>query len=395
MRLLARNVALVLATLTVAVVLWHIREGVVLFLVSLAVAAALRPTVDNLVLHRWPRAAALAVTFFTGLTLAVALAASIANPLMLEARRASNSLAVGYERLTNSWAEGSMLQQAVASRLPPPSALAEALSGERGLALTQTAVGITWNLFENVIRLVLVVVLSIYWSLDRVHFESLWLSLLPGDLRPQMREMWHDMESVVGCYLRSEVIQSLLAGLLLAGGYYLLGVRYIILLAIVGSLAWLLPWVGVIVAMAPAWLVGWHGGLTLATASALYTLGVFVLLEVFIEPRFFNRRRYNSLLAALLALALAELFGLIGLIIGPPLALALQVYFDHWLQRSNAAPNAALDLGLLEGRITVMRATLEQTEAPPPELVSMLDRLEALVADAGSVLEPGGKTSAA
>ena len=395
MRRLARNVAMVLATLAMAVVLWHIREGVVLFLVSLAVAAALRPTVDNLVQHRWPRAAALVVTFFTGVTVAAGLAALIANPLMIEARRASNSLVIGYEKITAPWVEGSMLEQAVASRLPPPAALAEALSGERGLALTQTAVGITWNLFENVIRVILVVVLSIYWSLDRVHFESLWLSLVPGDLRADMREMWHDMEQVVGAYLRSEVIQALLAGLLLGGGYYLLGVRYIALLAIIGSLAWLLPWVGVVVALIPAWLVGWHGGLGLAVATALYTLGVFLLLEVFIEPRFFNRRRYNSLLTALVALALAELFGLVGLIIGPPIALAMQIYFDHWLRRSNAAPSVSLDLPSLEDRIAAMRSTLEQTESPPPELVSMLDRLQSLVKDAGSVLEPDGKISAA
>jgi len=395
MRRLARNVALVLATLAIAVVLWHIREGVVLFLVSLAVASALRPTVDKLVQHGWPRAAALAVTFFTGLTLVGGPTALIANPLMIEARRATNSLVVGYERITAPWAEGTVLKRAVASRLPPPSALADALSGKHGLALTQTAIGITWNLFENIVRLILVVVLSIYWSLDRVHFESLWLSLVPGDLRAEMRDVWHDMEQVVGAYLRSEVTQAALAGLLLGGGYYLLGLPYVVLLAIIGSLAWLLPWVGVVVAVIPAWLVGWQGGLVMAAVTALYTLGVFLLLEVFVEPRFFNRRRYNSLLAALVALALAELFGLVGLIIGPPIALALQIYFAHWLRRSNAAPELSFDLVSLEDRIAAMRATLEQTEPPPPELVSMLDRLQALVKDAGSALGADGKTSAA
>ncbi|HEX4150379.1 MAG TPA: AI-2E family transporter, partial [Pirellulales bacterium] len=269
------------------------------------------------------------------------------------------------------------------------------LSGERGLALAQTAIGVTWNLFENVIRVILVLVLSIYWSLDRVHFESLWLSLVPGDMRAETRRTWHDMESVVGAYLRSEVTQAALAGLLLGGGYYLLGLRYVVLLAIIGSLAWLLPWVGVVVAAVPAGLSGWHGGLGSALIAALYTLGVFLVLELLVEPRFFNRRRYNALLAAFTAVALAELVGLVGLIIGPPIALAMQIYFDHWLRRTNAPPIVALDVGSLEERITAMRATLDQSSPPPPELVSMLDRLESLVKDAGSALESDAKSSAA
>ena len=231
-----------------------------------------------------------------------------------------------------------MLERALANRLPPSSDLAEALSGERGLALSQKAIGITWNLFENVIRVILVLVLSIYWSLDRVHFESLWLSLVPGDMRAETRNMWHDMEHVIGAYLRSEIVQSALAGLLLAGGYHLLGLRYVVLLAIIGSIAWLIPWVGVVVAAIPAALTGWHTGLNSALVAALYTLAVFLVLELLVEPRFFNRRRYNALLSALVALALAELLGLVGLIIGPPIALAMQTYFDYWLRRTNAPP---------------------------------------------------------
>lgn len=395
MRHLARNVAMVLATLCVAAMLWQIREGVILFAVSLAVAAAVRPTVDELVSHRWPKAAALVVTYFTGLTLVAGLALLIGNPLMHEARRASNALLVGYEQVTSRWSQGTIVERALASRLPAPAALSETLSGEHGLGLAQTAVGITWNLFENVIRVILVLVLSIYWSLDRVHFESLWLSLVPGDLRVEMREMWHDMEHGVGAYLRSEVVQSIFAGLLLAGGYYLLGLDYVALLTMIGALACLLPWVGVVVALVPAWFVGLQGGMGLAAAASAYTLAIFLLLEVVVEPRLFNRRRYNSLLAALVALALAELFGLVGLIIGPPIAVALQIYFAHWLRRTSPAPDLALDLASLEGRIAAMRATLEQTELPPPELVSMLDRLAALVKDTGSVLEPRGQISAA
>ena len=84
MRRLARNVALVLTVLSVAVALWHIREGVVLFIVSLAVAATVRPIVDYLAQHGWPRAAALGVVFLSCLVTLIGLFVVIANPLMTD-----------------------------------------------------------------------------------------------------------------------------------------------------------------------------------------------------------------------------------------------------------------------------------------------------------------------
>ncbi|MCZ7672142.1 MAG: AI-2E family transporter [Chloroflexi bacterium] len=65
--------------------------------------------------------------------------------------------------------------------------------------------------------------LSLYWSLDRVRFERLWLSLLPPEQRARARDIWQTIESDLGSYIRSEVAQSLLAGLLLGLGYWALG----------------------------------------------------------------------------------------------------------------------------------------------------------------------------
>lgn len=387
--------AIVMATLCVAVMLWQIREGVVLFLVSLAVAAALRPTVDSLVRNHWPKLAALLVTYFTGIVLLAGLLVLISNPLVDEVQRASNAMLTGYEQLTGRWVHGTLLERALADRLPPPAALGEILNGERRLTVAQAALGITWNLFENVIRVILVLVLSMYWSLDRAHFERLWLSMVSGDRRADMREMWHDMEHGVGAYIRSELVQAIFAGLLLGIGFRLLGLGYVHLLAVLGAVAFLLPWVGVVIALVPACLVGLTISVAAATGAGLYALAIFWFLEWIVEPRLFNSRRYNSLLAALLALALVELLGLVGLIVGPAIAVALQIYFGHWLRHTSAAPEFAFDLAGLETRIAAMRSALAQNELPPPELISMLDRLSALVKDSSTALEPQGATTAA
>ena len=52
-----------------------------------------------------------------------------------------------------------------------------------------------------------------------------------------------------------------------------------------------------------------------------------VLLKEVIEPRVFHRHKYSSLLIVLFVIGLAESFGFIGVILAPPLAVAMQILF--------------------------------------------------------------------
>jgi hypothetical protein len=55
-------------------------------------------------------------------------------------------------------------------------------------------------------------------------------------------------------------------------------------------------------------------------------------MEIAIEPRFFPHPPYSSVLLVLIALAMAEVFGLIGLILAPLLAATIQISFRHLFQ---------------------------------------------------------------
>lgn len=389
MRYLARNTALVLATLTALVVLWQIREVVIMFVISLAIAAAVRPSVDTLVAHRWPRAIALIVTYLTGLTIFAAIVYVAAVPLLDEARQAVANFGQWYEATTAGWPQGTALERALARRLPSPDSIVKAMHGEHGLALAQALLGVTWNLFENLVRLILIIVLSMYWSVDRVHFERLWLSFLTADRRVEMREAWQSTEHGVGAYLRSEIVQATLAGLLLGVAYHALDLPYATLLATIGALAWLIPWVGALLALVPAVFVGWQVGPVGTLGAGCSALVVFMALEFFVEPRFFNRRRYNALLVALAALALASQLGLIGLLVGPPLGVMIQIFGEHWRSRSQAADaGSGFSLQTLKDRLVALEGTIDGLDNPPgPELLSILQRLRTLLDNAEQALD--------
>jgi predicted PurR-regulated permease PerM len=102
--------------------------------------------------------------------------------------------------------------------------------------------------------------------------------------------IWRTVEPDIGAYIRGEVIQSLLAGLLLGLGYWLLGSPYPALLALAGALACLIPVVGAALAVIPVLLVGLLTSVQLSLFTALYTLVVLIALGVWVKPRLFNRR---------------------------------------------------------------------------------------------------------
>ena len=130
------------------------------------------------------------------------------------------------------WLEGSLFQQVLVARLPPPSKLFEAVTGSQGQLVLPAILGFSQGIAGGVSGVLVVLFLTIYWIVNQVHFERLWLSLLPSEQRKRARDIWRTIEPDLGAYIRSQVFHSLLAGLLLGLGYWALGSPYPTLLAV-------------------------------------------------------------------------------------------------------------------------------------------------------------------
>jgi predicted PurR-regulated permease PerM len=387
---LAQFTAAVLATVVVVFLLWEFRGAVILFLLSLAVSAVVRPLVERLSRRGLPVPLALLAIYALGVLGIVGLIYLVGGPLIGELQQLIGDLASSYERIRTQWPSGNTLQQFLAAQLPPPTALSEAIAGERGDALIGTLLGVTLGSFDFIAQAIVILVLSVYWSADRAHFERLWLSLLPAERRSRAREIGYTIETGVGAYIRSEVIQSILAGLLLGVGYAVLGLKYPILLAVLGALAWLIPWVGVLLAVIPALIVGLAAGPLLGLIAAACTLAVLLFLQVVVEPRLFNRQPYSSLLVAVMVLVLADSFGVIGLILAPPLAAAIQIFFTQLFRPALSAPSVETvrQLDALRERLVEVRKMTEEALNPASaDVNSLVQRVESLLDEADSVLE--------
>jgi predicted PurR-regulated permease PerM len=207
-------------------------------------------------------------------------------------------------------------------------------------------------------------------------------------VRAQVREVWHKIEDECGAYLRSEVLQGLAAGLLLYIGGRLVGHPYPMLLALIAAVAWLLPWIGgiiTLIAVVALWIPQsiLDAGTSLwmsAGPMALYTVVVLSFLEYFVEPKLFDRRRYNALLVILVTVGLADFMGMLGFLLGPPLAASLQIVGRHlFVKRPASIPEPLkTDLPLVD-KLEQLQRKLSQEPETPSNLVSLVARLGSLL----------------
>lgn len=386
----AVNTAIVMATLAVVFLLYQFRQAVIIFLFSLAVAAATRPYVEALTLRGMRRGQAIILVYvlFVGFLVIIFVAAG--NQILREAQVLADSLAQAYDHIWTTWPEGSPFQQAIVQQLPAPAELYARFSPEEENSLLQGLLGITVVSLGFVAQVVTVLILSIYWSIDRVAFERLWLSVLPVESRSRARDIWRNIERDFGAYIRSEIFQSIFAGLLFGIGLWAMGIRYPALLALFAALAWFIPWLGAVLAVVPVALSGLSQSLGLGIFATAYAIGVLFFLEFFIEPRFVRRRQYSSLLTILLIIAMIEPFGLLGIIVAPPLAAAIQLIFRYSLY-ARVASESVVDeemITRLRARIMLIRRMAANSETPlEPQTLNLLERLEGLVDRSDRALE--------
>ncbi|HET9905235.1 MAG TPA: AI-2E family transporter [Anaerolineales bacterium] len=375
----------VMTTLLTLVVLWQFRIVVIYVLISLALAATVRPIASSE--SRNSAVTRLLTIFLYAVSIGSfgVLIFVVGRLLISDLQELAQILSIQKTWMLPPWLEGSLFQQALTRWLPAPDKIFEAITSQPQL-MVSAVLGFTQGVGGLVSGFFVILFLSIYWGINQNHFERLWLSLLPSEQRKHARDIWRTLEHDLGAYTRSEVIQSLLAVLILGLGYWLLGAPYPALLAVVGALAWLVPVVGAALAVILPLLLGLLTGAQFSLFTVLYTLIVLIALRVWIEPRLFRRTLDNPILTLVILLAMAETFGLLGIIVAPPLSVVCQILWNL-LRSDRLAPDPAVQISDLKERQVRLRLALEEIEGPPsPLVVSSMERLNNLLEKASPFL---------
>lgn len=372
----------IMTTLLALVALWQFRVVLIYVLLSLVIAATFRPMSRSESRHNL-RTRILQIFQYLVAVIVVGLLLFIVGRFLINDFQ---QLAVNLSQ-ESAWVLPRWLANGpLAKWLPTPDTLFQAITSQPSVALS-SVLGFTESIGNVLSGLVISLFLSVYWSINQNHFERLWLSLLPAEKRKHARDIWRTIESDLGAYSRSEIIQSVLAVIALGIGYWLLGSPYPALLAVTGAIAWLIPVVGGVLALVLPLMVGLLDGPQLALLTVLYTILVLVLLQISVEPRLFRIKQDTPLLTFIILLAMADAFGLLGIIVAPPISVIVQSLW-RLMVSENVTPEVVVHVSDLKERRAKLEDTIKTIPGPPPPLVvSSMARLTDLLEKAEPVLQ--------
>jgi hypothetical protein len=110
-------------------------------------------------------------------------------------------------------------------------------------------------------------------------------------------------------------------------------------------------------------------------------------LKLVIEPRFFPRNKYSSLLVVLFVIALAETFGFIGVVLAPPLAVAVQILFQHLYPFPEVAVTNEVADEIVDIRKRLLEIRRRIHNSRKRESMRLVERLQRLLRRANDYLQ--------
>src|ERR1035437_2199105 len=177
----------VMTTLLALWVVWQFHIVVVYVLISLTLAAALRPLVQRLVGRGFVVRAAWILLYLVVLAIFGFLLFFAIETAINQVQQLAQTVSAQDAWKLPAWLQGSLFQQIVVAPMPPPSKLFDAVTGSQGQFVLPAIFGFTQGIAGVGSGIIVIVLLSLYWIVNQIHFERLWLSLLPSGQRKQAR----------------------------------------------------------------------------------------------------------------------------------------------------------------------------------------------------------------
>lgn len=287
--------------------IYLIRDLLLILFVAVIFMSALSPLVRFLTQFKIPKSISIAITYLIIIAIVSSLVALVVPPLLEETRKLFLTLPPYLD---------SLLEMAAIDK----SVLQSQLS-----ALSRNAFSITLSIFDNVLTIIFLLVLTFYLMLERENLENRFAALFVSRTE-RVKKLIVQIEEKLGSWFRGQLFLSLVIGLLTYIGLLILGIPYALPLAVVAGVLEVVPMIGPIISAIPSILIA-------LTISPVLGLGVgamyFVIQQLennLIVPQVMRRAVGLNPLVVILAIAIGgRLLGVVGALLAVPIAVVIQI----------------------------------------------------------------------
>jgi predicted PurR-regulated permease PerM len=316
-----------------AALLWLLGPVLTPFVIGAVLAYALHPLVEQLAARRVPRLLAVAVVEIGALAVLASLVLLIVPILSKELPLLNEQLPLLVDRI-NRVVTPWLKQMGVGVSLDSASLRAVLLryldaSWGEGLAAALASARIGGSIvFAVVGYLVLVPVVLFFLLIDWPFYVQRAIALVPPRLRGRVESFTGDCDTVLGQYLRGQLLVMLMMAAFYSVGLALFGFDLAVPVGVFTGLAIFVPYVGFGIGLILALLAGalqftgWYGPI-----AVVVVYGIGQIVEgLFLTPKMVGERIGMSPLTVIFALfAFGHLFGFVGVLIALPASALIAV----------------------------------------------------------------------
>lgn len=174
--------------------------------------------------------------------------------------------------------------------------------------------------------LVLAMIIAYYILKDAEYFKHVSLSLVPKRWRNWLIITFREINAVLSKFIQGQLLTALIIGILETIALFIVGVKYPLILGMIGGVANIIPYFGPFIGAIPAVAIA----LIESPIKAIWTILAFIIIQQidngFISPKIIEGRVGLHPVTTILAILIGgEFFGIIGMLISVPIAAIIKV----------------------------------------------------------------------
>jgi predicted PurR-regulated permease PerM len=225
--------------------------------------------------------------------------------------------------------------------------LFSATTGDQGvMSSAEMAAGYVAVAARVIFTTIVILALTLYWTLDGPRIIRSLLLLIPQDRRESMNDLISAMEASVGYFIIGQGLLCLSIGAMALVAYLLIGLPNAFVLAIAAGIMEAVPMIGPALGAVPASLVA----LTISPNKLIWVIIASVIIQqtenTLLVPRIVKRTvGVNPFVTLLAIFAFSSLFGIAGALMAIPMAAIIQLLLNHFVFQQ-----PTVELEVSEGR---------------------------------------------
>jgi predicted PurR-regulated permease PerM len=319
-------VGLMLSGVVLWILITRALDTLLLLFVAITFGEGIRPLVDWLEQHRLPRLAAVLAIYVILAAAVLGVFALLLTPLAGQLAALLTTLPAYVQRVQSAFQD---LQQLASSNPEAQQALQKVPNQISGLSggLAAMLLDIPFLAASFVFKFVELYLMAFFWLTAAVPLKAFVVGTFPPHMRAEASDVIAELGHRMGGYVRAMAINMVVIALLSGGGLFLLGIPYPLLLGFVAGLAETMPLLG-------PWLSGAFAVIVTIFAGGIIqageVTGLYLLIHLIegntLVPYVTYRMTELNPLVTIVAIAVGgAVLGVVGAVLGVPVALALQV----------------------------------------------------------------------